>query len=109
MTAKSKTDIKAFFETGDKPTQAQFIDTIDSWVDAAGPIGTIEAAASAGTVGLAAFTGGVGSISSYDAARNSMGVTVYTTALSAGVITGLIATTAQATAATSNSTLMTPL
>src|SRR6185369_5017169 len=33
MTAQTKTVIKSYFETGDKPTQAQFADMIDSYVD----------------------------------------------------------------------------
>lgn len=33
MTARDKTAIKAFFETGDVPTQAQFADLIDSYQD----------------------------------------------------------------------------
>lgn len=36
MTAQSKTVIKTYFETGDKPSQAQFIDLIDSYQDAGG-------------------------------------------------------------------------
>lgn len=34
MTAQSKTTIKSYFQTGDKPTEAQFIDLIDSYQDA---------------------------------------------------------------------------
>jgi len=33
MTAQSKSTIKSYFETGDRPTQAQFIDLIDSYAD----------------------------------------------------------------------------
>lgn len=33
MTAQTKTVIKTYFETNDKPTQAQFIDFIDSYQD----------------------------------------------------------------------------
>lgn len=36
MTASNKTTIKAFFETGDKPTQSQFGDLIDSYVNTIG-------------------------------------------------------------------------
>jgi hypothetical protein len=41
MTAASKTVIKSYFETGDRPTQAQFADLIDSYIDtsAAGTVG----------------------------------------------------------------------
>lgn len=31
MAQKNRTDLKAFFETGDKPTQSQFADLIDSF------------------------------------------------------------------------------
>lgn len=33
MTARSKAEIKAYFQTGDKPTQAQFEDLVDSYQD----------------------------------------------------------------------------
>jgi hypothetical protein len=33
MTAQSKATIKSYFETGDKPTQAQFGDLVDSYAD----------------------------------------------------------------------------
>lgn len=33
MTAQSKSVIKSYFETGDRPTQAQFVDLIDSYAD----------------------------------------------------------------------------
>lgn len=73
MTARSKTDIKAFFERGDKPTQAQFEDLIDSYQDASSvltAISTVAATAkglirvsagevvavSAGSVGLQVLT-----------------------------------------------------
>lgn len=41
MTARSKSEIKAFFETGDRPTQTQFSDLVDSYIDtsAAGTVG----------------------------------------------------------------------
>ncbi len=34
MTAQNKTTIKSYFETGDRPTQGQFADLIDSYLDA---------------------------------------------------------------------------
>lgn len=57
MTSKTKDQIKVFFETGKQPTEAQFIDFIDSYVDRSGPIGSLEAAASAGTNGIAFVSG----------------------------------------------------
>jgi len=82
MTAKTKDEIKAFFNTGDKPTEAQFIDFIDSYVDKSGPLGTLEAAASAAGTGLAAFAAGTPSIAGYSTVRTSMGIEVYTSAQS---------------------------
>lgn len=51
MTAQSKTTIKTYFETGDRPTEAQFIDFIDSYQDAATNLGVLTSA-SLGTAGL---------------------------------------------------------
>ena len=41
MTARDKTTIKSYFERGDKPTQAQFADLVDSYIDtvSAGAVG----------------------------------------------------------------------
>ncbi len=36
---KSKETLKKFFETGDKPTQQQYSDLIDSYIDAQQPVG----------------------------------------------------------------------
>lgn len=44
MTAQSKTTIKSYFQTGDKPTQAQFVNLIDSYQDAATNLGTLSSA-----------------------------------------------------------------
>lgn len=96
MTAKTKDEIKAFFQTGDTPTEAQFIDFIDSYVDKAGPLGTLETAASAGHSGVTTFLNGIPSISSYAAVRSSMDITVYNTALAVGAVAGSYVTTAQA-------------
>lgn len=46
MTASTKTTIKAFFATGDKPTEAQFIDLIDSYQDYDTTLNTLSSAAS---------------------------------------------------------------
>jgi hypothetical protein len=108
MTSKSKDLIKAFFETGDKPTEAQFIDLIDSYVDKSGPMGQIETVASAGQTGFAFVSGMRGEIYNNNQAREAMGITVYTTANAAPAVLSLIATTAEATAGLSESTLMTP-
>lgn len=51
MTAQNKSTIKSYFETGDKPTQAQFEDFIDSYQDAAANLGTLSSA-SIGAFGL---------------------------------------------------------
>lgn len=49
MTARSKAAIKAFFETGDKPTQVQFEDLIDSYLDYNPVIEAISTVVSTGT------------------------------------------------------------
>lgn len=110
MTSKIKTDIKAFFQTGDRPTEAQFVDLIDSYVDKSGPIGTLETACSAGAQGaVVTDSGGTPSIAAYSALRVSQGITVYTTALVDDVITATFATTAAATAGVSADGLMSPV
>ena len=113
MTNKTKTEIKAFFETGDTPTQAQFIDAIDSWVDKSGPIGVLETAVSAGTAGFVYASAGDADILSTSDALSRLGATVYTTALSSAVasdtINAIIATTAQANAGTATGVLMNPV
>jgi hypothetical protein len=108
MTSKTKTEIKAFFETGDKPTEAQFIDFIDSYVDKSGPLGDVEAAISAGSQGFAFSSAGDGKILNAQNARNFMGITVYTTALAAQAFGGQFATTAEATAAAATDKVMSP-
>ena len=87
MTAKTKTEIKAFFETGDQPTQSQFVDLIDSYIDRNGPVGIWETGASAGSTGVPILAAGAASIASYAAVRSSMGVVVYTTALAVAAVT----------------------
>lgn len=109
MTSRIKDEIKAFFETGDKPSQSQFGDFIDSYVDMAGPMGTLQAQVSAGSAGIMIAAAQTASIAPYSTVRDSLGVTVYTTALSTSVVNSLVATTAQANAGTDNSTLMNPV
>lgn len=98
MTAKTKAQIKAFFETGDKPTESQFIDFIDSYVDKSGPMGQIETAASAGNTGFAFCSGGRGEVLGLGAARDAMGITVYTTAMVTQLLGSSFLTTAGASA-----------
>jgi hypothetical protein len=113
MASKTKAEIKAFFQTGDKPTEAQFIDFIDSYVDKSGPLGTLEAAASAGGTGVGVFAAGVPSIASYAAVRSSMGIEVYTSAQSDDIaraaVSSLYASTAQATSGLATDLLMNPV
>jgi len=55
MTAQTKTVIKSYFQRGDKPTEAQFIDLIDSYQDVGGNAGFITqliTLASAGSTGI---------------------------------------------------------
>lgn len=51
MTAQPKVTIKTYFQTGDHPTQAQFIDLIDSYQDTSPSLVTLSSA-STGAVGL---------------------------------------------------------
>lgn len=90
MTSKTKDEIKAFFETGDKPTEAQFIDFIDSYVDKSGPIGVIETIASGGTSGFARVSGGTGEVLTDAQTRTALNITVYTTALASAVASDVI-------------------
>lgn len=80
MTNKTKSEIKAFFETGDKPTESQFIDMIDSYVDKSGPIGSLETAASAGSQGFAFVSGQDCEVLGATDALTFLGATVVTTA-----------------------------
>lgn len=53
MTAQPKSVIKSYFETGDQPTQAQFADLVDSYLDVSAniPTGTVTSVAvSAGNI-----------------------------------------------------------
>ena len=98
MTAKPKNEIQDFFNTGDRPTESQFIDFIDSYVDKLGPIGTIETIASGGTQGFAFVSARNGEVLGASPARNFMGITVFTTALAQAAVAGQFVTTAQASA-----------
>ena len=109
MTSKTKDEIKAFFQTGDTPTQAQFIDLIDSFVDKSGPFGTIETQASAGTQGFAFCSAARGEVVGAAAARTFQGITAYTTAHAQSAALDLVATTAIATSGTSTIRLMSPV
>lgn len=108
MTSKTKSEIKSFFETGDKPNQAQFEDFIDSYVDKNGPIGDIETLASANESGIAFVSGRRGEVINANSLRTFSGITVYTSALTDAVITDRIATTAQAVSGESTTRLITP-
>lgn len=55
MTAQSKTVIKSYFETGDKPTQAQFADLVDSYQDVGGTTNYVVAASASVVNGLTVF------------------------------------------------------
>lgn len=96
MTSKTKDQIKAFFETGDAPTQAQFIDLIDSYVDASGPIGYLESAASANAQGFAFVSGRKCEVIGGAEALAFVGITVYTTALAQTAVSGYCAVLAGA-------------
>lgn len=52
MTSQSKTTIKSYFQTGDRPTQSQYSDLIDSYQDANSTL-LVLASANVGATGLA--------------------------------------------------------
>lgn len=56
MTAQSKSVIKSYFETGDKPTQAQFGDLVDSYQDIGGTNNYVTGVSASITNGLVLFT-----------------------------------------------------
>lgn len=94
MTAQSKTTIKTYFETNDKPTQAQFVNLIDSYQDANSNL-LILASAGVGVVGANILA----SITSASAAQNmgagTVGYQIFgcvTTAQAANIISGGIGT-----------------
>lgn len=80
MTAQSKTTIKSYFETGDRPTQSQFIDFIDSYVDTLSVAGNIAALASAGGTG---FVNIISSASASLVTAGAVGLLVLQTATTA--------------------------
>ena len=121
MTAISKASAKAYFQTGDKPTQAEFGDLIDSYQDASSilqAISTVAATAvgivrvlgpatasfvSADTFGLMLLN-----TASTGAAANLLNVGASTTASTTDVGVIEIATTAEATAGTDTQRAITP-
>jgi hypothetical protein len=119
MTAKSKDAIKAFFETGDKPTQSQFIDLIDSFVDKNGPVGSLETIASGLSTGFTYFTAGVPSLISYATTAQGNAGSDASTIMTPVVVRNAISTyaltsanfssTAQGNAGLDNTTIMTPV
>lgn len=60
MASASKSTIKTYFQTGDKPTQAQFIDLIDSYQDVSDIATAIASGVQGGKVGLIDVTGSAG-------------------------------------------------
>ncbi len=109
MTSKTKDQIKAFFQTGDRPTEAQFIDMIDSYVDRSGPVGTFESVCSSFGTGPVIVNLGTPTIGTYAGLKTSMAITVATTADVASAIPGLSATTAQAVTGADSGVIMDPV
>lgn len=62
MTAISKTSAKAYFQTGDRPSQAEFEDLIDSYQDVNPTLTYLVTAASAATSGQFYATNGTGGV-----------------------------------------------
>ena len=109
MTNKTKTEIKAFFQTSDTPSEAQFIDLIDSYVDKSGPLGVLETAVSGGSAGFVYASAADADIIDATTALSRLGATVVTTAAVSAVAMGIVATTAQANAGTATGVLMDPV
>lgn len=57
MTARSKSAIAAFFQTGDRPTQTEFSDLIDSYQDASDVLLALSSAAHNGGIGFVQIEG----------------------------------------------------
>ena len=76
MTAITKASVKAYFETGDLPTQAQFEDLIDSYQDASTVLDGIVSAVSGAVSGLFLTTNGSNGITpvSAGAVKTSLGL-----------------------------------
>lgn len=60
MTQRSKSAIKALFQTGDKPSQTDFGDFIDSYLDSDPTLAAIGSAVQAGQIGIIRVTGTAG-------------------------------------------------
>lgn len=56
MSAQTKTVLKTYFESGDRPTAAEFADLIDSFADA--PVSAPATAGATGTAGQWAWDSG---------------------------------------------------
>jgi hypothetical protein len=83
MTAQNKTTIKTYFETGDRPTQAQFVNLIDSYQDADVTLGAITSATggfivkpSAGGIAMRGLTGTAGEITITDSVGSAGNPTI---------------------------------
>lgn len=62
MTAQSKTIIKTYFQTGDKPLESEFADLIDSYQDSSIALQAIATAAVSATAGYMVQSDGAGSV-----------------------------------------------
>lgn len=60
MTVKTKASVKSFFETGDRPTQAEFEHLIDSYQDQSDALDAIASAATSGRQGFVKLTSSSG-------------------------------------------------
>lgn len=98
MTAQSKSTIKSYFETGDHPTESQFIDFIDSYQNASSILSDIVSAAS-GT-GVFNVTGSAISLIQTNGTGNIVRATNAT--LVSAALTSPFLTNPQMTGATTN-------
>lgn len=91
MTISTKTSIKSFFETGDKPTQTEFADFIDTAIPD-WQVGITSAAASAGLAQINASAGTLAPYGTFGLAMLATGtsasaVTLVSGALASGAVT----------------------
>lgn len=110
MTVQSKTTIKSYFQTGDRPTEAQFIDLIDSYQDTTTSLVSLSSA-TVGTVGRLLLSTATTAAAQQQIGGGTTGRNIFQAATTAAVVSQLGATSVgtqllqSATTAAANSAL----